>query len=140
MTIDATKFAERWSSGMAASVNKYKEGIAAVTEAPNAKAAAAQDRYLLGTQEAVASGRFRDGNMAVTLEDWKKAASGKGAQRIAGGATAAIDKVRAMAGPLLSHIESGQQQLRSMPRGTFEENMQRAFAFASHMRSFKKPV
>lgn len=136
--IDAQKFTDRWAAGMAAAGTKYKEGVQAVTEAPNAKAAQAESRYLAGTQEAVASGAYQRGNQAVTLEDWKNAAITKGAARLAGGAQAAVPKMRAAAGPLLAHIESGMSLLQSMPRGTFEENMQRSIAMATHMHSFKK--
>ncbi len=74
----------------------------------------------------------------MTLEDWKAATIAKGAARLAGGAQAAIPKMRAAAAPLLAHIESGMQLLESMPRGTFEENMQRSIAMATHMHSFKR--
>lgn len=134
----AQQTADQWSQGMSGATEKIKRGIQNVTESPTQKAANRSDAYLLGVQRAVANGKYRDGLMAVTLEDWKRAALDKGVGRIAGGAVAAKGKFADFMTQFLPHIQSGLQALASMPRGTLEENINRAVSMMRHNATFQR--
>ena len=79
-----------WKAAMASPTTsaKYTQGVNAVTESPNAKAASpeAQAKYLRKVTDAVQSGRMAQKNSAVGVQKWKDAAS-KGAARLSTGAT-----------------------------------------------------
>lgn len=139
MAKDPSKVAQEWASKLGSSVNKMKEGVSAVTEAPTMKAARESSRYLSGVQEAVASGKWQRGLQAVSLQSWQDAMNGKGAARVATGATAAIPKMTQFMSKLLPYQENVKRSLDSTtPRGDFSTNIQRMVAFAQAMHEFKK--
>lgn len=120
---NAAQAAANWSKGMAASGDKLKAGINAVTESPTAKAAAAVDRMVAGIVAAAASGKIQAGLNAVSLADWKNAMLNKGLARIAAGAQAAMPKVQAFQQQWLPFIQSVVSGLP--PRADLETNIGR---------------
>lgn len=122
------KAAANWKARMSTAGTAYTDGINSVTSSPMEAAAQAQDSYAQGVAEAVATGRYARGLRRVTMADWKRAATEKGAARLASGATAAAPKVEKFwvsFGPKLAQVT---EQTRAMPKGTFEERQQRAIA------------
>jgi hypothetical protein len=134
--LNPTQAASSWRKGMASSGDKFKAGVAAVSESPTAKAAMAIDRQVQGVIEAAQSGRTARALNAVTLESWKKDMLEKGATRIAAGAATAEPKVAAFMNEFFPHLQSGMSQLP--PRGGLEENIQRAAAMARHNAAFRR--
>ena len=131
--------AAKWSRNLAGSTESIRAGIEAVQESPTAKAARAVDRQVAGVQAAAASGKTQRALQAVTLDMWKDAALNKGLPRIASGATAAEPKMENFMAELLPYVESQVQQLDSkMPRGDFEQNINRMVAMARAMKKFKR--
>ena len=125
------KAAERWARSMASASTAYSEGIDGVTVSPTELAAANEQGYLAGTAAAVSSGKFKRNLQKVTLADWKRVAKEKGAARIGAGATAAKSKVEKfwqVFGPIQ---EAAAEQVRAMPKTTFEERMARMISMAT---------
>lgn len=74
-------------------------------------------------------------NQAVSLQDWKSAAAGKGAQRLASGATAAQPKMQSVFNNLFPYIG---QVVGSLPaRGDLEQNIARSAAFQRAMAKYQ---
>lgn len=131
------KAAANWKARMQTAGTAYSDGIDAVTQSPMEAAANAKDAYAQGVNEAVASGRYERGLRRVSMSDWKKAAKEKGASRLASGANAAAGKVEkffAVFGPKLMAIT---EQVRAMPKGTFEERQQRAIQMMNATHALK---
>ena len=128
---NATDAANAWSTGMGAAGPKYTAGIMAVKTAPGQLAAAAKDRYVAGVNNNV--NKYAANVAKVTLPAWQELASGKGAQRLASGATAALPKVQAfMQGflPVLTGIVNSLP-----PRGDFNANLGRFTAYATALHN-----
>ncbi len=128
--------AQNWARGMANSTEKIRAGISAVTESPMQKAAARAEAYALGVQRAVADGTYQAGLESVSLDDWKRASLEKGVNRIAGGAEASKPKFAQFMTDFLPHVQAGVAALP--PRGTVEQNIERAVAMMRHNSNFKR--
>lgn len=135
-TPTAQQAAANWSRGMSNATEKIRAGIQAVTESPTAKAAQATDRYLQGVQQSVASGKMARALNAVTLQDWKNAAIEKGVNRIATGAAQAQSKFAAFMTEFLPYVTAGVAQLP--PRGTVDQNIERAVQMMRYNSKFRK--
>lgn len=97
MAKSAADIYNRWLQMMQSptTAQNYTAGVNAVQVNPAQAAMDAQDQYLAGVQQAVNDGRYKAGLQNVTLQGWKAAATGKGAQRLAQGAQAASGKAQA---------------------------------------------
>lgn len=133
--LSAAQVGEKWSRSMAGASENYKQGVMAVNESPTEKAAQAADRYVMGVQQSVDSGRFQARLRRITLQDWKSAAINKGAGRLATGAAQAKEKYTQSMGNLLPYIAQGVAQLPA--RGTLEQNLQRMMQMATYMAQYK---
>lgn len=123
--IDPATAAANWVSGMQGAATKMTAGINAVTTAPGALAARQAAVWAQNTQ--AAQSKFAKNVGAVSLEEWKQAAITKGVGRVAGGATAAQSKMANAMQQILPQIDSIVKSLP--PRGTTEQNIQRAVAY-----------
>ena len=83
--------------------------------------------------ESIASGKWQRAVSGVTLQEWKNAALNKGAGRIAAGVDGAQQKSMQMAEKLLAAVDSAVSQTNAIPRGSFEDNVQRMVTFARAM-------
>lgn len=134
MAKDPTAVSQKWAAGMQNAGQAIADGVGAVTQAPG-QAAAAQKAVYLQNVQANADKWAR--NVAnVSLAEWKDAMINKGAQRIGQGAVAAQPKFQQFMAKLLPFIESGVKTLP--PRGTFQQNLARANAWATYMHTFQK--
>lgn len=127
--------AQKWGTAMSAAGPAYEAGVKAVTQAPGAAAAAAADLWANNT--VAAKPKFISGSQAVSREAWIAAAVGKGSPRLGQGATAALPKYQNAIGPVLAFNEQVRGSLP--PRGTTQQNIQRAVAFMTGMAQYKKP-
>lgn len=134
----ASDVAAKWRSGMSGAGEAFKRGVAAVTESPCAAAAARADAYQEGVARAVAERRYQDSLSSVTLEDWKKAMINKGATRLTSGAAEAEPKMANFYAEFLPYVQQGVDMLKTMPRGSFEQNLERANAMARFLHKFKR--
>lgn len=130
---DPAAAAQAWQAGLSGSRQRYIDGVNGVDRAPGQMAAEAADRWANNT--IAAKPRFAANSAAVTKETWAAAAAGKGADRLASGATAAQPKVQAVFNKLFPAIS---QVRASLPaRGDLEANIARSGDFARKMAAKK---
>lgn len=120
-----------------ANLDSFKNGALAVQVAPNKKAADAQDKYLANVQAAVDSGRFKDGNNAVSLSDWQDAMTTKGAQNFGPGLDRAKDKILAFHEQFDPYQQSVANRVNAMPNDTESDRDAKMLANAAALRNFK---
>jgi hypothetical protein len=127
--------ADAWATNMAASQQKVTDGINAVTESPTAKAAQNLDKYVTGTQAAVASGKMARKLNAVSLSDWNTAALAK-VSRIGSGAQTAKPKMLRHLSAFLPFVAQVRQNVRQMPNATPSDRIARMVANAQQLAQF----
>lgn len=137
MGLDASAIAAKWARAMQQAGESIKAGVAAVTEAPGAKAADAQERWLAGVQRARDEGTFAANSRAVTLEQWKRAMLDKGVGRISAGVTAAQPVFMDFMAQLLPIAQASSRAVAAMPKGTLEDSKARMIANMENMSRFK---
>ena len=126
-----TAAAQQWATRLGGSRQTYIDGINATNVAPGQLAAAAKGRWLANTQ--AAGDRFAKNSAAVTKEMWQQAAIGKGADRLASGATQAQPKMEAAFTkwfPIIANTVATLPQ-----RGTLDQNIERSAQFARKMNA-----
>lgn len=129
----AAQATEKWARKMGQAAQDYREGVESVSESPTMAAAMAQDKYLMGVQQAAQDGKFRRGLEAVSLDEWKRKTVEKGAARLADGSQQAIPKVAATMNQLMDNIAQVKAEVDRMPSNTFEERQARMMAFSRGM-------
>lgn len=137
MPLNPTEVYNQWKAKLTGSTDKIKRGVAAVQVSPMAKAAAAKDKYLQGVMNAVDSGRYEEGLMSVSLQEWQRKMIDVGVGRIASGATAAEVKMTNFLSQLLPYTEQVSKSVQAMPSTSLEDNIQRAVATMRMMSQFK---
>lgn len=129
----AADAANSWQTNFSNSGAKYAAGVQAVKTAPGQLAAAQADVWIQNTTNAKA--RYQANSAAVSLQTWQSLTVQKGQARLASGATAGAPKMQAFMTnflPKLSQIVDG------LPaRGSFEQNMQKSYAFAQALHNAK---
>jgi hypothetical protein len=101
-------------------------------------AAAAKDRWIANLNAAAANGAFEAGLSKVTLASWKAAAADKGAANMAAGARLGAVKVQQaeqVLGPQRDAIVASLP-----PRGTLDQNVQRAVQLMTQMAALRGKV
>lgn len=134
--VNADQFFELWKSRLDASVDRIRAGVQAITENPCEKAAAAQDKWVAGVQEAANSGRWAASLRSVTLQQWKDAMLNKGVPRIAQGTAAAEPIVKDFATQLIDHLNRILPDIEAMPKITLEDSINRMTTFIRRMAEF----
>jgi hypothetical protein len=133
----AQQITQKWQRGMQSATQAMKDGVAAVTEAPGAKAAAAAPLYLAGVQKAIDSGKFQANSAAVPLESWRQAYINKGIPRVSAGVTEAKSTMDDFFSQLLPVAEASSRDVAAMPKGTLEDSKQRMIRNMENMSRFK---
>lgn len=124
MAMTAAQVAQKWATNLAAAGPSITAGIDAVQEAPGVAAARNQAGYLAGVQQNV--NKWATNVAKMDLQTWKTRTKDLGAQRIAGGANAAVPKMTQFLNVFLPFQAGITAQTRSMPRGTLQQNIARA--------------
>jgi hypothetical protein len=131
---NAAQVAQKWAQNLAASGTAVQQGVAAVTVNPAEQAAAQADVAV--QNYTAAKGKMVAGLQRSTLQGWQSAMNQKGIPRMQQGATTAVPKVQAFMQQLLPAVAAAKATLP--PRGTLQQNLQRANAFATAMSQFKR--
>lgn len=129
----AQQAASRWTNNLSGASDRIQAGVQAVTTSPGAAAARQKSLYLQQVQAKADKWAANVGK--VTTADWQQATLSKGLPRIASGATAAQPKFEQFMGRFLPHMQNVVNGLP--PRGTMEQNIQRAVAVMKGAASFK---
>lgn len=130
------EYAEKWGRRTSAATADYTKGVNRVTEAPGIKAASKVDKLMNNFIESITSGKWARAVAGVTLQEWKDAATQKGAGRIAAGVAGAQPKMAAFAQQLLSHIDSVKAEVDAMPDTTLDERIAKSAQFQRRMADF----
>ncbi len=129
--------ADKWAKRTAGATQEYIEGVNRVTEAPGKAAGRAEAKMLAKTTESIQNGTWRRRVEAVDVNDWKTAATQKGAGRIQAGVTGAVAKHAIFMDKLLQATDQGRAKIANMPSITLQDNIARMVAFTTHMASQK---
>ena len=125
--------AEKWQRRTRAATEDYRRGIERVTTAPGEAAARNAEAALQNYAEAINSGKWQAAVRAVSLQDWQKAATTKGVQRIPQGVEEAAPKVRQVYQELFPAIEAARDAALRMPNITLEQRIERSTTFMREM-------
>lgn len=131
------EYAEKWGRRMKGSTEDIRRGVEKVTTAPGVAAAKAQILMLQKLTEAINSGLWAARVSAISLEDWKKAFTDLGINRISAGVDAALPKQAAMASKLLAAVDSAAAKANAMPKGTIEDSINRMTTYVREMHKAK---
>lgn len=126
--------AAKWRQNLSGAGDAIAQGVQRVTVAPGQAAARQKGAYLAGVQASQDKWASRVGQ--VSLGDWQKAMTEKGAPRIATGAAAAESKVADFLGQFIPHMDG---VVRGLPaRGNLDQNINRMIATVRGAAQFKR--
>lgn len=135
--VTPTEFAEKHARRTIAAIPDYEAGVNRVTVAPGTQAAAKQKKMKANLVKAIDSGKWARRVAAVSLEDWKAAASVKGSGRIASGIEGANGKVLAFAEQVLPVLTRIKAEIDTMPDLTLEDGIARMTKQVREMAKFE---
>lgn len=121
---DPAGTAAKWAQRLNGAGQAITDGVNAVREAPGVRAAAQSAVWIANLQ--AAQDKWVRNVSAVTLQSWQNSMLTKGVPRIGQGATAAVPKMTQFMQQWLPYAEQVRASLP--PRGTVEQNYQRALA------------
>lgn len=136
MAKDPTKVANKWKQNLSAATTSITDGVNAVTEAPGIAAARNLQGYVQGVMNNQEKWARRVAG--VPLETWRKQTIEVGVPRISQGAAANVGKVDAFMRDFLPHVEQGQNMLKTMPKVTLDDGINRMIAMVRHNAQFKR--
>jgi len=126
--------AAKWRQNLSGASEAIAQGVGRVTVAPGQAAARQKGAYQQGVAANVDKWASRVGS--VSLSDWQRAMTEKGAPRIATGAQAAEGKVADFLGQFIPHMDGVVRALP--PRGGIDANIQRMIATVRGAATFKR--
>lgn len=138
MTYDPTAAAEKQVRRSQAASTDYVKGVMNVKEAPTQKAKRKKEKYRTGVLAALDSGKWEAGLDATTLDDWQKAAAGKGGDRYGAGVEAAKDKIGAFHQEFASFMSTHQARIDALPDTTPEQRLQKMVENAKGIAKFQR--
>lgn len=124
----------KWVNNLSGATAAISAGIDRVTEAPGAKAAAKQQKWIQAVQ--ASQDKWKRNVAAVSLQQWQQLFKSVGVQRIAQGAQAKQSKYTNFAQQFFPYLEQGVQKVAAMPDTTFEERVQKSVAMMRHNHAF----
>ena len=126
----------KYQQRASAASSDYKEGVQRVSESPMEKAAESADAWIRSLQESIE--RYVQGLRSVSLDEWKRQASTKGASNYATGVQnlGSAKKNRMLDNFRL--VESIAEQVRTLPRSTFQDRLNRAIEQMRRMHETKQ--
>lgn len=136
MARDAAKVTAKQIRNAQNGAQSYVEGVQDVKDAPGKKAARKKDKYKANVNAAV--DKWAENVEAVSLDEWQRAASGKGAERFAPGIEAARDKISAFHAEFQPFVAQVKAELDAMPDATPEQRKQKMLANVEKMSKFKR--
>ena len=136
--LTAQEISKRYQDSMSSASTKerYKQGVAKVTESPAAKAAtpAAMALYLQRVQESVENGTRERALLNSPLAKYKNNAGGKGADRLQTGAKQAETEHLAILAKWAPVYEQAKEAAAALPKGDLDAGMARCRAAAEVMK------
>lgn len=131
--VTAQQWLTKWGQRLNSAQTFITDGVNAVSVAPGVQAAAAQDRMLANLTTAITSGLWAARVQSVSLAQWKAAMTSKGIPRIAAGVTSAQANKVPVITALLTAVDSAAAAANAQPKGSLEQNINRAVTFMRAM-------
>ncbi len=131
--VNAQQWLEKWGRRLNSAGTDITNGVNKVTEAPGAKAAAAQELMLARLIESIQSGQWAKAVSGVSLGEWKESMIKKAIPRISQGVTSAQAKKGAVIDALLKAVDNAAAEANALPKGSIEDSIARAAAFMRSM-------
>lgn len=140
--ITPVEYAEKWGRRLSQATEDIRKGIARVERAPGESAVAAKDALRSRLLAAIDDGTWESQTRGVSLEDWKKAATDKGVERIQRGVSLAQASQVPMAERLLAAVDASVAEANQTKRGDLEANITRMTTFVRGMakRKLRRPA
>lgn len=135
--LDPAAITAKWAANTKNGQKAYEAGIQAVDTSPMEAAAAKQDKYLQGVQDAVNNGTYAAGLRSVSMQDWKQQCLTKGAKRISDGVTAATPKMQQTMQQLMPQIAAISAAVRAMPDTTESDREARMIENVRRMKQIR---
>jgi hypothetical protein len=135
MAANAASAAAKWARNLSAAGQTITEGVQNTSKDPIALAIAAIPTAAANYAAAAQSGRIAAGLQKSSKQMWQQGMINKGIPRIASGAAASQNKVQAKLQSIIASVNSAVSSLP--PRGSLEQNLQRAQTFARAMAATK---
>lgn len=130
----AQQAAANWQGASGRATQGYSDGVASSQKDQAALAVAAESRLVSGFNDAVQSGRWRNGVMRGGTQYWKTQTEAKKAN-YSNGYAAGANNYAAAAAKFLPAINNIVQQLP--PRGDINQNIERVRTLALGLHSLK---
>lgn len=134
--LSPNQLAAKWAAAMGRSEKAIQDGVDAVTVNPAEQAIAQKDTMLANYTDSVQSGRWENSMRKVRLPDWKAAMKEKGAKNAVAGAKMGqlkVERAEAEIAPIRDSIVNSLP-----PRGTIEQNLERAREMAMRMHEARR--
>lgn len=130
------QMAAKWQSRLSGATEDIRRGVDGVTVAPGRLAAAQRQVWLARLQQS--ADKWANNVGRVTLEEWRSKMVNVGIPRVAQGAAANQDKVQRFAAEFLPHLDRGVAQVKTMPKATLEDSINRAVTMMRHNAQFRR--
>ena len=130
--------AQTWAANLVQSIPNMVNSVNALTVNPCAQAAAAQQKMLTNLTTAVTNGKWAAALNAVDLQTWKKITAQKMAERIPGGAQAAIPTYASAVDKVFSYMNAKLPELAGMPSTTLQDSINKVTAWITYMAGYRK--
>lgn len=118
------QFVQRWQQGAAAAGQRYLDGVATSADWA-ANFVAAEQQMIAGIQAAIADGRITRHVQALGTAGWRQKTQAKGSQPWITGINNGVGAMTTGVGILYGYLDAAAAALGALPRGTFDQNVQR---------------
>ena len=137
LKVNTDEWIEKGGRRLKSSQTDILRGVNSVTEAPGIRAAQQVDAMRAGILESLDNGTWQRAVAGVSLGEWQDAMINKGIPRLAVGVDQAAGKIRDKIGQLLQEVETAQTAVDRMPKGTFQDSLNRMTQFSTLMHASK---
>ena len=118
--------ASKLANGIRNGGTAYTDGVNSVTVSPSSQAIAKKNKWVQAMTNPATHDKWENGLSRVTLQDWKSATSGVGAQRFTQSADKAQNNYQDFANDFFPFLEGVQNQVNAMPDVTLDERINKA--------------
>lgn len=126
----------KWTARLQASTAEMTQGVARVSQAPGAQAAAKYDKWLAGIQ--ASAEKWRRNVAAVTLESWKSSMTNIGIPRAAEGAVKKANKYEAFATDFYPFLAGAMAKVNAMDDSSYAARKAKASAMMDALHAYKR--
>lgn len=127
---------EKWVTKLGQAGPEMQAGVARVTEAPGAAAAAQVQKYVAGVQENI--NKWRANVARVSLSDWQKSMTELGIPRVAQGAQQKRGKMEAFQAEFFPFLDRVLAEVNRMPTTTKAQRIAKMVATVEKTGQFKR--